>query len=108
MASPLATTLAKRSSLATSQATVTLVIGMPECSSSGLGASRVQITKPSGAGSPEAMPSANGVSDTDWARTKAGAATAAARPPMTARRLNGESSMGVSGKGGRTWRGSMS
>jgi hypothetical protein len=95
MASPLATVAANRASEATSQFTVTLFIRRPECSSSGRGASRVQMTNPSGAGSPEATPRVNGVSDTLWARTMAGAATAAARPPIRVRRLKGLSSIKV-------------
>lgn len=50
----------KPSSSATSQPTGTMREGMPPPDSSGLVASRVQITKPSGAGSPEATPSVNG------------------------------------------------
>jgi hypothetical protein len=48
------------SSLATSQLTGMGPIGMPPCGSSGWGARRVQITNPSGDGSPDAMPTPNG------------------------------------------------
>ena len=56
---PFCTTSWKRASRATSQSTSTMFIGIPP-PSSGLGASRVQRTTPSGSGSPEATPSANG------------------------------------------------
>ena len=62
---------------------------MPECRAKGSGASRVQITKPSGAGSPEAIPSVNGVREGRvCARSTAGAATAPASPPSTVRRTS--------------------
>jgi hypothetical protein len=51
----------KRSSLATSHRTGTRLGGMPPSSVSGDVASRVQITTPSGVGSPDATPSVNGV-----------------------------------------------
>src|SRR5215211_556732 len=59
---PLATTRLIDSSSATCQPTSTASFGMPP-PSSGLGARRVQITNPSGDGSPEATPSWNGWSE---------------------------------------------
>src|SRR5436309_902894 len=69
------------SSLATSQRTGIMLMAMPPCGSNGWGARRVQMTKPSGAGSPDAIPSVNGLPRHElWARTMAGAATRAAVP----------------------------
>ena len=59
VAVPLATTFVSFSSSATVQRTSTFSAGMPP-PSSGFGARRVQITNPSGDGSPLATPSANG------------------------------------------------
>ena len=60
MASPERTGLEKPVSVATSHFTGTAAAGMPWPISSGRGARRVQMTKPSGSGSPEATPSWNG------------------------------------------------
>ena len=60
MAVPCCATWRMRSSVATAQATSTAFRGMPPPRSNGRGAIFVQSTKPSGAGSPEATPSAKG------------------------------------------------
>src|SRR5690349_22963072 len=81
----------KPESSATSQLTGTTSIGIPPWGSSGVGARRVQITKPSGAGSPEAMPRVKGlVGQRLWARMIDGAPTRTA-PPVARkpRRLSG-------------------
>jgi len=59
---PEATTVEKEAVVAICQSTGTSASGMPPwpSASSGDGASRVQSTTLSGAGSPEAMPSRNG------------------------------------------------
>src|SRR5690606_35148438 len=88
MASPLRTTREKRSSSATSQATGTRAVGIPPCSSSGRGASRVQITKPSGHGSPEATPRVKGFSPSACANTgHRDTPVIRAKPPATCKNL---------------------
>src|SRR3546814_20309831 len=69
---------------------------MPPWGSSGFGARRVQMTKPSGAGSPEATPSVNGSSRNFGAANagvRASAANSTACPPARrrVRRLGGYS-----------------
>ena len=82
------------SSAATSHSTSTARAGMPPSPSSanGRGASRVQITTPSGAGSPDATPRVNGSACTGlWRRSVVnpgeGSAASATAPFSTARRL---------------------
>jgi hypothetical protein len=80
----------KRSSAAISHWTGTLRAGMPPAGSSGFGASRVHSTTPSGVGSPDATPSANGSPSTGRVpQARAGdhpaAAAVSAPPPAQAR-----------------------
>jgi hypothetical protein len=88
------------SSAATCQRTSTGASGMPPFGSNGCGASRVQSTTPSGNGSPEAIPSENGVppntgvatgAEGVWANSgRAASAPATPLPPSTnVRRLCG-------------------
>ena len=79
---PRCTTRAKASSSATSHATSTARIGMPPCSARGTGASFVQITKPSGHGSPEATPRVKGYSRKGAAKAGTLAAMPRPRAPM--------------------------
>ncbi len=102
VARPFCTTLAKRSSSATSQSTAALAVSMPPSGSSGRGARRVQSTAPPGVGSPEATPRVNGSSaKRGRSVTRQSLGTTAVRAARRARSARkSRRSMGGGGGGG--------